>query len=104
MDGLLHDQVTSDPRWRAVPLDDGAPGRSPTQGEFHQDVARVPRNREPGVSIKQIDDDFDIAESCLRNWLRASDVEDGVKTWTPSPTEIFQRIARSEASRLLKGE
>ena len=53
--------------------------------EFHQDVVRVPRDREPGVSIRQIVNDFGIAESCLGNWLRAADVEDGVKAGRPRP-------------------
>ena len=51
----------------------------PYPKEFREDVVRVARNREPGVTIKQIAADFGIAESCLANWLRAADVEDGVQ-------------------------
>jgi transposase len=43
----------------------------------------VARNRESGQSLKQIATDFGIAESCLRNWLRQADVEDGL---TPGTT------------------
>jgi hypothetical protein len=45
-------------------------------------VIRVARNREPRHALKQIATDFGIAESCLRNWLRQADVEDGVKPGT----------------------
>ena len=44
--------------------------------EFRDDV-RVVRDREPGQTIKQIAADFGIAESCVRNWIRQADVEDG---------------------------
>ncbi|KRF41271.1 transposase [Terrabacter sp. Soil810] len=51
----------------------------PYPKEFRDDVVNVARGREPGQSLKQIAADFGIAESCLRNWLRDADVEDGVK-------------------------
>ncbi len=47
--------------------------------EFREDVIRVARNREPGVLLKDVAKDFGISESCLTNWLKAADVEDGVK-------------------------
>jgi transposase len=31
------------------------------------------------VTIKQIATDFGISESCLSNWMKAADVEDGTK-------------------------
>ena len=43
----------------------------PYPKEFRDDVVHVARDREPGQTIKQIAPDFGIAESCLRNWLRA---------------------------------
>ncbi|GAB2976396.1 transposase [Actinotalea caeni] len=49
----------------------------PFSKEFRDDVVRVARDREPGQTIKQIAADFGIAESCLRNWLRQADVEEG---------------------------
>lgn len=39
----------------------------PYPQEFRDDVVNVARNREPGMTIKQIATDFGIAESCLRN-------------------------------------
>jgi transposase-like protein len=51
----------------------------PYPKEFRDDVVRVARNREPGVHLKQIAADFGISESCLTNWMKTADVEDGVK-------------------------
>jgi transposase len=45
----------------------------PYPEEFSDDVVNVARNREPGQTIRQIAADFDIGESCLRNWLRQVD-------------------------------
>ncbi|WP_420481541.1 transposase [Actinopolymorpha pittospori] len=50
----------------------------PYPKEFRDDVVNVARRREPGQTIKQVAADFGIAESCLRNWMRQADVEDGV--------------------------
>jgi transposase-like protein len=49
----------------------------PCPREFREDVIRVARRREPGVHLKDIAADFGISESCLANWLRRADVEDG---------------------------
>ncbi len=47
--------------------------------EFRDDVVAVAQRREPGVTIKEIADDFGISETCLQNWLRQADVEAGRK-------------------------
>ena len=49
----------------------------PYPKELRDDVVRVARNREPGQQLKQIAADFGISESCLTNWLKRADVEDG---------------------------
>ncbi len=54
----------------------------PYPKEFRDDVVNVARNREPGQHLKQIAADFGISESCLTNWMKAADVEDGVKPGT----------------------
>ena len=54
----------------------------PYPKEFRDDVVRVARNREPGVHLKQIAADFGISESCLTNWMKSADVEDGTKPGT----------------------
>ena len=51
----------------------------PYPKEFRDDVVRVARNRQPGQQLKQIAADFGISESCLTNWIKADDVEEGVK-------------------------
>ena len=43
--------------------------------EFRADVVRVARQGD--APLGQIAKDFGIADSCLRNWLKAADVEDG---------------------------
>ncbi len=41
----------------------------PFPKEFRDEVVRVALNREPGVRIRDIAEDFGITESCLGNWL-----------------------------------
>lgn len=50
---------------------------APYPQEFRDDVVAVARGREPGVTLKQIAEDFGISEASLTNWLKAADVEDG---------------------------
>jgi len=75
----------------------------PYPKEFRDDVVNVARGREPGQSLKKIAADFGIAESCLRNWLRDADVEDGVKPGSTSAENAELREARKRI-RLLEQE
>jgi transposase len=52
---------------------------APYPQEFRDDVVRVARNREPGQKLVVIAKDFGISESCLTNWMRQADVEDGAR-------------------------
>ena len=61
------------------------------------------RNREPGQHIKQIAVDFGISESCLTNWMKAADVEDGIKSGTIATENAELREARKRI-RLLEQE
>ena len=70
---------------------------------FRDDVVRVARDREPGQTIKQIAAAFGIAESCLRNWLRQADVEDGLKPGTTAADDAELREAKKRI-RLLEQE
>jgi transposase len=65
---------------------------APHPKEFRDDVVAVARKGE--TPIAQLAKDFGISESCLRNWLRAADVEDGIR---PGVTR-----AESEELRELK--
>ena len=47
----------------------------PYPKEFRNDVVAVARRGD--APLKVVAADFGIAESCLRNWLRDADVEDG---------------------------
>ena len=64
----------------------------PHPQEFRDDVVAVARRGE--APLAQIAKDFGISESCLRNWLRRADVEDGHR---PGPT-----LAESTELRELK--
>ena len=75
----------------------------PYPKEFRDDVVRVARNREPGVHLKQIAADFGISESCLTNWLKNADVEDGIKPGTTAAENVENRELRKRV-RLLEQE
>ena len=75
----------------------------PYPREFREDVVRVARNREPGVHLKQIAADFGISESCLTNWMKTADVEDGIKPGTTATENGELREARKRI-RLLEQE
>ncbi len=71
----------------------------PYPKEFRDDVVRVARSREPGQHLRQIAGDFGISESCLANWLKSADVEDGHKpgltTAEASETRELRKRVRS---------
>jgi transposase len=75
----------------------------PYPKEFRDDVVNVARNREPGQHLRQIAADFGISESCLTNWMKAADVEDGVKPGTTAAENADLREARKRI-RLLEQE
>lgn len=69
--------------------------------EFRRDVVAVARRGE--APIKQVAHDFGIAESCLRNWLRDADVEDGNRPGATAPESAELRELRRR-NRLLEQE
>ena len=75
----------------------------PYPREFRDDVVRVARRREGGVSIKQIATDFGISGTCLQNWLRQADVEDGNRPGTTATESAENRELRKRV-RLLEQE
>ena len=62
----------------------------PYPSEFRDDVVRVARNREPGVTIEQIARDFGVHPITLQKWLRRADIDAGAKPGS----------ARTEAAEL----
>tara|TARA_R100000306_G_scaffold44469_1_gene42540 strand:- start:426 stop:728 length:303 start_codon:yes stop_codon:yes gene_type:complete len=75
----------------------------PYPKEFRDDVVQVARNREPGVLLKEIAADFGISESCLTNWLKKADVEDGIKPGVTDAEHAENRELRKRL-RLLEQE
>lgn len=69
--------------------------------EFREDVVAVARRGE--APIADIARDFGISESCLRNWLKTADVEDGVRPGTTrQETQELRDLKRR--NRLLEQE
>jgi transposase len=59
--------------WKDVPVP------RPYPREFRDDVVRVARNREDGVTIEQIATDFGVHPMTLTKWLRQADIDEGTK-------------------------
>lgn len=53
------------------------PMPAPYPREFRDDVVRVARSREDGVTLAQIAKDFGIHEMALHKWIRQADIDDG---------------------------
>ena len=49
----------------------------PYPREFRDDVVRVARNRDDGVTIEQIATDFGVHPMTLSKWMRQADIDDG---------------------------
>ncbi|BDH56580.1 transposase-like protein IS3/IS911 [Tsukamurella sp. PLM1] len=75
----------------------------PYPREFRDDVVGAARRREDGVTIKQIAADFGVSETCLQNWLRAADVEDGNRPGVTASESAELRELRKR-NRLLEQE
>lgn len=50
----------------------------PYPNEFRDDVVRVARNRESGVTIEQIAKDFGVHPMTLTKWMRNAETDDNV--------------------------
>ncbi|GAB6858056.1 transposase [Microbacterium xylanilyticum] len=75
----------------------------PYPSEFRDDVVRVARNREPGVTIEQIAKDFGVHPMTLQKWLRRADVDEGAKPGH-SRTEATELREARKRIRLLEQE
>lgn len=74
---------------------------APHPKEFRDDVVAVARKGE--APIAQLAQDFGISESCLRNWMRQADVEDGVRPGVTAVDGAELREAKRKI-RLLEQE
>ena len=73
---------------------------APYPQEFRDDVVAVARGRDEGVTLKQIAEDFGISEATLSNWLKAADVEAGVKPGVTSDVAAELKTLRRQAKLL----
>ena len=69
--------------------------------EFRQDVVRIARQGE--LTYAQIARDFGISETCVSNWVRKADVEDGKRPGTTAAEAAELREARKRI-RILEQE
>ena len=75
----------------------------PYPREFRDDVVRVARNRDDGVTIEQIATDFGVHPMTLTKWMRRADVDEGVKPGKSSSDAGELRELRRR-NRLLEQE
>ena len=75
----------------------------PYPSEFRDDVVRVARNREPGVTIEQIARDFGVHPMTLQKWMRRADIDEGVKPGVTRTDSAELREAKKRI-RLLEQE
>lgn len=72
----------------------------PYPREFRDDVARVARGRDPGVTVEQIAKDFGVHPMTLFKWLRQADTDTGVKPGVSGSDSAELREARKRIKLL----
>jgi transposase len=75
----------------------------PYPREFRDDVVRVTRNREDGVTLEQIAADFGIHPMTLSKWMRQADIDDGARPGK-STTDSAELRELRRRNRLLEQE
>ncbi|NJP74502.1 IS3 family transposase [Streptomyces sp. C1-2] len=75
----------------------------PYPKEFREDVVRVARNREPGITLEQIAADFGVHPITLSKWLRRAETDEDARPATASGESAELREARRHI-RLLEQE
>lgn len=75
----------------------------PYPREFRDDVVRVARNRDAGVTLDEIAADFGVHPMTVSKWMRNADVDDGVKQRTTT-TESAEVRALRRRVKLLEQE
>ncbi|WP_406707897.1 transposase [Streptomyces halobius] len=75
----------------------------PYPKEFREDVVRVARNREPGVTLEQVAADFGVHPASLTKWLRRADTDEGARPETTSSESAELREAHKRI-RMLEQE
>jgi transposase len=75
----------------------------PYPREFRDDVVRVARNRESGMTIERIAKDFGVHPMTLQRWLRRADIDEGAKPGQ-SRVEVAELREARKRIRLLEQE
>ena len=75
----------------------------PFPKEFREDVVRVARERDPGVTLERVAADFGIHPMTLSKWIREVDIDDGVRPGRSSSESADLRAANRRI-RLLEQE
>ncbi len=70
----------------------------PFPEEFRRDVVAVARKGE--APLTQIAKDFGISQSCLKNWLKRADIEDGARPGATPEESTELREARKRIRQL----
>ncbi len=72
----------------------------PYPSEFRDDVVRVARNRDDGVTIEQIAADFGVHPMTLSKWMRQADIDEGAKPGksTGESAELRELRRRNQAA------
>lgn len=72
----------------------------PYPREFRDDVVRVARNRDVGVTLEEVAADFGVHPMTLSKWMRRADVDDGVKPGTTTSESAELRGLRRRVKLL----
>ena len=72
----------------------------PYPQEFRDDVVRVARDREPGVTVEQIAKDFGVHPMTLFKWLRQAEADEGVQPGVSRAESAELREARKRIKLL----
>ncbi|MET8310760.1 IS3 family transposase [Micromonospora sp. NPDC005173] len=72
----------------------------PYPREFRDDVVRVARDRDPGVTVEQIAKDFGVHPMTLFKWLRQADIDAGIKPGVSGSDSAELREARKRIKLL----
>lgn len=75
----------------------------PYPREFRDDVVRVARRREPGVTLEQVAADFGIHVMTLSGWIKKADIEDGARPGVTAAESAETRELKKRV-RLLEQE
>ncbi|WP_342751541.1 transposase [Saccharothrix carnea] len=92
--GLLHGLVTSELACRDGELGGCRCAQALPPG-VRDDVVRVARDREPGVTVEQIAKDFGVHPMTLFKWLRQAEIDEGAKPGASRAESAELREART---------